>query len=164
VEVNATPNVCYCLTESIITAQHQANRETMSEEKPNPRTDLLRKTLVLQCKLVVDGMRDALLIPLSLIAAAIGLARGGDNADAEFRRVIKLGRRSERWINLFGHEAPSRKNYPGSSLDTLLDRVEEVVVDQYRKGQSEAEARAAIREVLAEDPAPAAHLEKGTAQ
>ena len=162
-KVSATPNVSYFRAKRTITTRLKVHK-TMSEEKPDPRADLLRRAVVLQFKLVVDGMRDALLIPLSLIAAIIGLARGGENADEEFRRVIKLGRRSERWINLFGHQPPLGKSRPGSSLDTLLDRVEEVVIDQYRKGQSEAEVRAAIREVLAEDPAPAAQPEKGTAQ
>jgi hypothetical protein len=124
----------------------------MSTPGSSPRAELLRQAAVLQFKLVVDGIRDALLIPLSLVAAMIGLARGGENADEEFRRVIKLGRRSERWINLWGHQAPLRRNHPVGSLDTLLDRVEEVVMDQYRKGRSEEEARAAIRKVLAEQP------------
>jgi len=124
----------------------------MSTPGNSPRAELLRQAAVLQFKLVVDGIRDALLIPLSLVAAMIGLARGGENADEEFRRVIKLGRRSERWINLWGHQAPLRRNHPVGSLDTLLDRVEEVVMDQYRKGRSEEEARAAISKVLAEQP------------
>lgn len=138
------------------------DKQTMSDQNPNPRADLLRKTVVLQFKLLVDGIRDALLIPLSLIAAMIGLARGGENADEELRRVIKLGRRSERWINLWGHQVPLRRNHPGGSLDTLLDRVEEVVVDQYRKGQSEAEARAAINKVLAEPPGDSSASAKET--
>lgn len=140
------------------------NDQTPEPDKSNPRADLLRKALILQFKLVVDGMRDALLIPFSLVAAAIGLIRGGENADDEFRRVIKLGRRSERWINLFGHQAPLRRSHPGGSLDTLLDRVEEVVMDQYRKGQSEAEARAAIRKVLADEPTPDTPPGKDVAQ
>lgn len=124
----------------------------MNEKAPNPRTALLREAATLQLKLLVDGLRDALLIPLSLVAAAIGLLRGGADADREFRRVIKLGRRSERWINLFGHQAPLRRSHPGGSLDTLLDRVEAVVMDQYKKGQSEAEARAAIQKAMQESP------------
>jgi len=77
--------------------------------------------------------------------------RGGADAAEEFQRVIKLGRRSERWINLFGHQPPLRRNHPGGSLDTLLDRVEAVVMDQYKKGQSEAEARAAIQKAMQDD-------------
>ncbi len=123
----------------------------MTEAIPNPRTELMRKSAILQLKLLVDGIRDAVLIPLSLIATVIGLMRGGVNADQEFQRVVKLGRRSERWINLFGHQPPLRRSRPGGSLDGLLDRVEEVVMDQYRKGMSEEDARAAINKVLQEE-------------
>lgn len=127
----------------------------MSEPEPNPRTELLRKSLILQVKLLVDGIRDAALIPLALVATVIGLMRGGADVDREFQRVVKLGRRTERWINVFGHQPPLRRNHPGGSLDGLLDRVEEVVMDQYRKGNSEEDARAAIKEVLngTSDPA-----------
>jgi hypothetical protein len=128
----------------------------MTETTPNPRTELLRKSAILQLKLVVDGIRDAALIPLSLLATLIGMMRGGADAESEFQRVIKLGRRSERWINLFGHQPPLRHSHPGGSLDHLLNRVEEVVMEQYRKGQSEEEARAAINKVLQEE-APAAN-------
>jgi len=128
--------------------------ESMNEPESNPRTELLRKSVILQLKLVVDGLRDAALIPLALFATLIGLMRGGADVDREFQRVVKLGRRSERWINVFGHQPPLRRNQPGGSLDGLLDRVEEVVMDQYRKGRSEEEARAAISEVLKKASAP----------
>jgi hypothetical protein len=122
----------------------------MNESSPGPRQALLREAAILQFKLLVDGLRDAALIPMSLIAAAIGLMRGGDDSDREFRRVIKLGRRSERWINLFGHQPPLRPRQPGGSLDDLLDRVEAVVMEQYRQGRSEAEARDAISKAIQE--------------
>lgn len=126
----------------------------MSDSQESPRKELVRKAAILQLKLLVDGVRDAMLIPLSLVAAIIGLLRGGDDADREFVEVIKLGRRTERWINLFGHQPPLRRSHPGSSLDSLLDRVEEVVMDQYREGQSAAEARAAISKAMQEESGP----------
>lgn len=115
------------------------------ESTPNYRNRLFRDLVVLQLKLVVDGLRDAVLIPVSLVAAILGLVRGGEDADQEFRRVIKMGRRSERWINLFGHEAPLGRSGPVSSLDLLLERVEDVVMEQYTKGANTEEARAAIK-------------------
>ncbi|MEJ8567076.1 hypothetical protein [Elongatibacter sediminis] len=118
---------------------------------PSGRRQLARDATILQLKLLIDGFRDALLIPLSLGAALIGLIRGGPNADREYQRVLKLGRRSDRWINLFGHQPPSHRSHPGGSLDTLLDRVEDVVTEQYRKGRDADEARAAIRAALARD-------------
>jgi hypothetical protein len=70
----------------------------MNSTNESPRFTLIRETATLQLKLIADGFRDAVLIPISLLAALIGLLRGGEDCDREFRRVIKLGRRSERWI------------------------------------------------------------------
>lgn len=127
---------------------------TMSEESstpsPGPRVQLARKAIILQLKLLADGLRDAALIPISLIAALIGLIRGGDDAEHEFFQVIKLGRRSERWINLFGHHRPLVHSHPVGSLDALVDKLESVVRDQYQSGKASSEARAAIERALEE--------------
>ena len=122
----------------------------MNNETRSPRIELMRETAVLQLKLLADGLRDAALIPISLLAAIIGLIRGGEEPDREYRQVIKLGRRSERWINLFGHQRPLGKSHPAGSLDTILNQVEDVVMEQYKKGRSSSEARTAIREALDE--------------
>ncbi len=111
---------------------------------------LVRRTAVLQIKLVADGMRDAVLIPISLGAALIGLIRGGDDAEREFQEIIKLGRRSERWINLFGHHRPLFRSHPAGSMDSLIERVEEVLREQVKKGAAKDEAREAIENVLEE--------------
>jgi len=103
---------------------------------------LIREAAVLQIKLLADGFRDAALIPISLVAALIGVIRGGDEADREYRQVIKLGRRSERWIDLFGHQRPLGKPHPADSMDKVLGQVESALVKQYRKGQTTAKDRA----------------------
>jgi len=120
----------------------------MNDESRSSRLELMREVAVLQLKLVADGFRDAVLIPVSLLAGLMGMVRGGDEIDREYRRVLKLGRRSERWINLFGQQRPLGKSHPAGSLDTVLEQVESVVMEQYRKGRTPAEARTAIKEVL----------------
>ena len=120
----------------------------IKNESHSPRIELMREAAVLQLKLLADGLRDAALIPVSLLAALVGLVRGGEEPDREYRQVIKLGRRSERWINLFGHQRPLGNSHPAGSLDTVLKQVEDVVTDQYRKGKTSAEARTAIRAAL----------------
>ena len=111
---------------------------------PTPRLDLFREAAVFQVKLLMDGLRDAILIPISLVAALIGLLRGGSDCDRrsnhrgaaqEYRRVIKLGRRSERWINLFGNQRPLGISGKTRSLDSILEQVESTVVEQYHKGR-----------------------------
>ena len=120
----------------------------MNKSKESPRVRLIRESATLQLKLVADGFRDALLIPVSLVATLIGLFRGGSDCDQEFRRVIKLGRRSERWINLFGQQRPLGLGNPVGSMDRILDQVEGVVMEQRKKGMSAAETRAAVRKAL----------------
>ncbi len=114
----------------------------MDRETRSPRAELIRETALLQIKLLADGFRDAVLIPISLLATLIGLLRGGDKPNREFRRVIKLGRRSERWINLFGQQRPLGKPHPADSLDNVLGQVESAIVKQYRKGQTTAKDNA----------------------
>jgi hypothetical protein len=120
----------------------------MNDSTESPRIRLARESAILQLKLIADGFRDALLIPVSLVATVIGLLRGGDDCDLEFRRVIKLGRRSERWINLFGHQRPLEFGRAASSMDHVLEQVEAIVVEQYKKGKSAVEAREEVRRVI----------------
>ena len=111
----------------------------MDRPTRNPRIELVRETAVLQIKLLVDGLRDAILIPVSLVAALIGVLRGGPDCDLEFRRVIKLGRRSERWINLFGHQRPLGGDPAKGSMDSILEQVETAVMEQYKRGAQTSE-------------------------
>lgn len=120
----------------------------MNDSNESPRIRLIRESATLQLKLLADGFRDALLIPVSIIATLIGLLRGGNDCDLEFNRVIKLGRRSERWINLFGHQRPLGFRNPAGSMDRILEQAEAVVVDQYKKGKSAVEAREEVRRVI----------------
>jgi len=116
----------------------------------------MRDAAVLQIKLLVDGVRDAILIPLSFLAALIGLIEGGQNCDEKFRRVVRLGRRSERWIDLFGEQSPAGISHPAGSMDKILNQVESIVLDQYRKGRTAEETRAAVKEAMQRDNPPPA--------
>ena len=123
----------------------------VKDETTSPRIRLIRESATLQLKLLIDGFRDALLIPVSLVATLIGLLRGGKDCDTEFRRVIMLGRRSERWINLFGHQRPLGFGNPAGSMDRILEQVESIVVEQYKKGKSAVDARDEVRKVIDEE-------------
>ena len=105
--------------------------------KPSSRGQLLRDTLVFQVKLAVDGLRDLVLSPVSLFAALLDLVAGSDR----FYRLLELGRQSEQWINLFG----SNKE---AGLDEAVDKVEELVREQYKKGNMTETAREAVNKAL----------------
>ena len=104
------------------------------------RWTLIRDILVLQVKLVIDGLRDLILVPISLLIGFISLLRAGNATGSEFYELLRVGRRSERWIDLFG--AAERvygppvgdDRFPAKSIDDMVSRVESFVVDEYRQG------------------------------
>ena len=104
------------------------------------RWTLIRDILVLQLKLVVDGLRDFILVPISLVIGIISLLKAGNAGGGEFYELLRAGRRSERWINLFGAAervyGPSitDERYPTEDIDEMVSRVESFVIDEYSKG------------------------------
>jgi hypothetical protein len=120
----------------------------MSETNPSKRGVLVRNTVVFQLKLMADGFRDLLLLPVSLIATIIGLLRGGDEPEREFNQVIEVGRESEQWINLFGNHDVSDNTNAIASIDTLFSKVEETLKQQYQSGGISERVQAEIENVL----------------
>ena len=119
------------------------------------RGQLLRDVAVFQIKVLVDGLRDVLMVPVSLAAAVFSLLHPGSRPGPEFYDVLKLGRRSEEWINLFG--AADRMTDDGAAgtasargdIDDLVLRMETFIVDEYRSGGITARARSRLDAALA---------------
>lgn len=120
----------------------------MSGTKTSKRGELVRNTVVFQIKLMADGFRDLLLLPISLIASLIGLVRGGEEPDREFNEVIKLGRQSEQWIDLFGNHALPDNAHAVASMDTLFSKVEETLKQQHKISAISDRAKAEIDQAL----------------
>jgi hypothetical protein len=127
----------------------------MHDSNESPRTRLFREAVIFQLKLMADGLRDLVLVPVSMIAALAGLIRGGDQPDREFKQVIDVGRKTEHWIDLFGNHAQDAD--AGQSLDQLLDRAERVVREQARQGTLTESASKAIGRALDTAQEAAAH-------
>lgn len=122
-----------------------ADDETVDVSK----SDLFRDAVVFQIKLIVDGIRDFVLIPVSLIATALSLLRRGDRPGSEFYEVVAFGRRTESMINLFGAADRLRRDEPepGPDLDSFVDEVEAFVRREAQGGRFEA-ARGRIERAL----------------
>ena len=119
------------------------------------RWTLIRDTAVLQFKLIVDGLRDFLLVPLSLIAAIASLASSKNGVPGpQFYRLLQVGKQSEVWINLFGayRHAPEEfthdDRFTDMNIDELVVKVESFVVDEYRGGGMTAQAKEKIDKAL----------------
>lgn len=122
------------------------------------RWRIVRDVLVFQCKLLVDGFRDLVLVPVSLLAGAISVIGKGGRPGPEFYDLLRMARRSERWINLFGavEQRPPQALDDGAEsqaataqdLDALIARVETFLVDEYRNGGITAQAKARLDAAL----------------
>ena len=123
-------------------------------EAPQPeltRITLARDIIVLQAKLVVDGLRDLILVPTSLIVGLISLLSSENGRPGtDFYRLLHLGKRSERWINLFGalRNAPSDMEeimgFPDADMDEIVGRLETYMVEDYQRGGMTAQAKSRL--------------------
>ena len=120
----------------------------------NDRWTLIRDIAVFQMKLLVDGLRDLILLPVSLVTGLVSLLKGGSTPGSEFYELLRVGRRSERWINLFG--AAERiygieeddGYFAAEDIDKLVARVETFVVDEYQKGGVTTQAKERVDQAL----------------
>ncbi|MDH4124048.1 MAG: hypothetical protein OEW64_09775 [Gammaproteobacteria bacterium] len=110
---------------------------------------------MLQVKLIVDGFRDIVLLPTSIVAAIVSLARGRNGVPGpQFYRLLVMGKQSEHWIDLFGalRNAPAdvdrAATFDVGNLDDIVSNVEKFVVDEYQRGGVTAQAKSRIDAAL----------------
>lgn len=109
-----------------------------------PRFPVFRDVIVFQAKLVIDGLRDILLSPVSIFAALIDLLVPGDDGGKRFYGVVRFGRRTERWINLFGAADRHDPEVPPEGVDVLLEELEGLMRDPQRRDEARARAQALV--------------------
>jgi hypothetical protein len=132
----------------------QEEKETNDPVVTIDRWTLIRDIMVFQAKLIVDGLRDLILLPVSLVIGLYSLLRGGDQPGAEFYDLLRVGRRSEHWINLFGMAenagTPGAIDnlFPKDDIDEMVSRLETFVVDEYSKGGVTAQAKKRLDQAL----------------
>jgi len=131
--------------------------ETDPEKKETgpERWTMLRDLGVLQIKLIVDGLRDIVLVPLSLVAGVISIASGKDGRPGpEFYHLLAWGKQSEVWINLFGavKNAPEEMEqtipFRDKDIDDIVGRLESFVVDEVKRGGVTTQAKERLDKLL----------------
>lgn len=130
-------------------------KEDFPETTEPDRWMLIRDAAVLQVKLVVDGLRDLVLVPASLIAAIASLITSDNGKPgSQFYRLLAVGKRSERWIDLFAayRHSPDGieddETLGDASIDDIVHRMEAFVVDEYKRGGVTAQAKQRIDKAL----------------
>lgn len=106
------------------------------------RRPKLRSLLMFQIKLGLDALRDLFLSPIAIVFFladyVLGYVKGKDKSPGLYRRLMLFGRRTDRWINLFGvegdeihfadSEASSTDNY--ANVDTLFAEIEKQILEK----------------------------------
>lgn len=125
------------------------------EEASQRRWVLLRDIGVLQVKLLIDGMRDIILVPASLIAGIVSLASSENNRPGpQFYHLLAWGKQSERWIDLFGavknspEEIDQPQAFADQGIDDIVGRLESFVVDEYKRGGVTTQAKERLDKIL----------------
>lgn len=108
------------------------------------RFPVFRDVVVFQVKLLVDGLRDLLLSPVSILAALIDLLVPGDDGGRRFYAVVRYGRRTEKWINLFGAADRHDPDTSPQGVDVLLEELEKLMRDPERRHEAKARAQALV--------------------
>jgi len=119
------------------------------------RWTLIRDIGVLQVKLLVDGLRDLILVPLSLIAGIVSLVTTqGDKPGPHFYQLMAWGKESEHWINLFAALQNAPDEVEGSrvlgtqDIDEIVGRLETFVKDEVKRGGVTSQAKARLDNIL----------------
>jgi len=117
-------------------------------EGSGERWRFLRDVIVFQLKLLLDNLRDFALVPISLVAALIDLVYKGEREGALFYKVLRWGAHSEEVIDVYSaiehHPPGSFKVNPAYRVDSVIARLEGVVVREYEKGGTAASIKAAL--------------------
>ncbi len=121
----------------------------------SPQWTLFRDLAVLQVKLLVDGFRDLVLLPASIIAAVLSVMSSKNGKPGpQFYNLLVVGKQSEHWINLFGalKSAPDDLDHSaafgGADIDDIVSKVETFVVAEYKRGGVTAQAKSRIDQAL----------------
>jgi hypothetical protein len=105
----------------------------MEPEGYPSKTVLIRDLLILQLKLVVDAVKDLLLIKLALFAVVFDVLFGRPGRPLLFYGVLKLGERFDLWLNLYGAASGAETTDDGlfgaspAGANSLLGRLEQLV-------------------------------------
>lgn len=113
----------------------------MQDKQPNSeRLPLIRHAIVFQLKLGLDALRDILMSPISIILVVTDIILANNSQRSYFLKLMKLGRKSDHWINLFGVNLPTAETVntidtADSNVDDWFLKIEDVIKEQQVDGK-----------------------------
>jgi hypothetical protein len=113
----------------------------MQYKQPNSeRMPLIRHAIVFQLKLGLDALRDVLMSPISIVLVVTDIILAHNSKQSYFLKLMRIGRKSDHWINLFGVNLPSaetedKNDTADSNVDDWFSKIEEVIKEQQVDGK-----------------------------
>ena len=107
---------------------------------------LIRDLFILQLKLIIDAIKDILLIKLALFAVVFDILFGRPGRPLLFYNVLRLGERFDLWLNLYGAASGAEDTGDGlfgasrAGSPSMLERLEQVVRQQVEEIRSTGRA------------------------
>jgi len=119
------------------------------------RWPLIKDAFIFQLKLGGDAFRDLLLSPISIACLIIDLIKGHPQSESYFHRLMNFGRKTDKWLNLFGSNLSTKENEnilntssSDANVDQLFEKIETLLQEQHHKGGVTAAAKASIDRYL----------------
>ena len=117
--------------------------EKTSEPAPASRFLVLRDFAIFGLKVVLDGLKDVVLIQVAAVAAGIDFLFPGERHGRRFFAVLRTAERFDQWLNLYG--AVERASAANQGLfeasmagaDNLLGKLESLVTGRDERPESE---------------------------
>lgn len=97
---------------------------------------ILRDLAIFQVKLALDGLKDLVFMPFSILAAALDIVFPGPRVGHRFYAVLTVGEKFDRWLNLFGAASEADAGRDGlfgasrAGSASMLGRLEKMVTGQ----------------------------------
>jgi hypothetical protein len=114
----------------------------------NERWQFLRDVVVFQLKMLLDNVRDLVLMPVAALAALSDLILRGDREGARFYRVLRWGWHSEKVIDVYSaierHPPDDFEIGRDYTVDGVIARLEGVVAREVEKGGTAASIKSAM--------------------
>jgi hypothetical protein len=106
----------------------------------NESWSLIRHGIVFQLKLGLDALRDILMSPVSIVLIVADIVMTNNHQQSYFIRLMRIGKKSDRWINLFAADLPDAKPSDSSvaedsNVDYWFSKIETVVKEQQVDGK-----------------------------
>lgn len=115
------------------------------------RWPLIQQAIVFQFKLGLDALRDILMSPVALVLVAVDVVLANNHQQSYFLGLMRLGKRSDHWINLFGgrvseDETSSNEEAVNNNIDYWFSRIEAVIKEQQADGKLSQSGREKLQQ------------------